>query len=313
MSAGTDRLSAIAALLATTSLASGAARGQLSVPGKGEGALTATYQYVGDHYHLTGEGVKVSAGKITGQSLQLRLDYGLTSRLAVSVTAPYMIKRYVGPSPHNPDVFDHDDDHDHENIERIDDGEYHGGWQDMGVGLRWRWRDRPWAVTPFVAYSWPSHDYTYFAHSALGTRQKRLALGVFFGRQFGPRFPRLYAQGSYSYTFVEEVFDISVDYSTVTGEVGYFFTPNVSGRVFATYRKTHGGLEFPSDFPPPRNTELFLNHDRVQRVDYLNYGLGVGYRVNDRWSLSANWMTTGWGENGHAIHNAWTVGISRSF
>jgi hypothetical protein len=298
-------------LAAALLLAAAPAHAQLSVPGKGEGALTATYQYVGDHYHLTGHGDKVSAGKITGQSLQLRLDYGLTSRLAVSVTAPYMLKRYVGPNPHNPDPFNHDDDHEH--IDRIDTGDYHGGWQDLGVGLRYRWRDRPWTITPFVSYSQPSHDYTYFAHSALGTRQKKLALGVFAGRQFGPRFQRLYAQGSYSYTFVEEVLDIGVDYSTLTGEVGYFFTPRFSGRVFATYRKTHGGLEFPYDFPPPRNTELFLNHDRVQRIDYLNYGVGATWRLGDKYSLGANWMTTGWGENGHAIHNAWTVAITRSF
>ena len=312
------RLSGFAAVVAATTLASAGANAQLSVPAKGEGALTMTYQYVGDHFHLNGKGEKVAAGKITGQSVQLRLDYGLTSRLAVHVAVPFATKRYVGAFPHNPDPFDppddgEDHDHDdHEHIGRIDDGDYHGGWQDPSVGLRWRWREKPWAITPFANYSWPSHDYTYFAHAALGTRQRRLALGVTAGRQFGPRFQRLYAQGSYSYTFVEKAFDISVDYSTVTGEVGYFFTPNVSGRVFATYRKTHGGLDFPFDFPS-RTDELFLNHDRVQRIDYLNYGLGVGWRLNDRYALSANWMTTGWGENGHAIHNAWTVGISRSF
>jgi hypothetical protein len=308
------RVSGIAMLLAASALASAAARAQLMVPARGEGTLTLTYQYVGDHYHLNGHGDKVSAGKITGQSVQLRLDYGLTSRLALSVTAPYMKKRYIGPFPHNVDPFDPpgEDDGDHEHIGRIDDGDYHGGWQDPGIGLRWRWRDKPWAITPFVNYSQPSHDYTFYAHSALGTRQRKLALGVFAGRQFGPRFTRLYAQGSYSYTFVEEVQDVSVDFSTLTGEVGWFFTPRFSARAFATYRKTHGGLDFPFDFPS-RTDQLFLNHDRVQRIDYLNYGFGATWRLGERYSLGANWMTTGWGENGHAIHNAWTVGISRSF
>jgi len=41
--------------------------------------------------------------------------------------------------------------------------------------------------------------------------------------------------------------------------------------------------------------------------------LGAGYRINDRWSVNGNWMTTYWGENGHAIHNAVSVGITRSF
>jgi hypothetical protein len=301
----------LALLVAAGALACTDAAAQLSVPAKGEGTVTATYQYVGDHYHLNGRGDRISAGKITGQSVQLRLDYGLTPRLALSLTMPFAKKRYVGPVPHNPDPLDPDAT-EHEHIGRIDDGTYHGGWQDPAIGLRWRWRDKPWAITPFVTYSQPSHDYTFFAHSALGTRQKKLALGVFAGRQFGPRFQRLYAQGSYSYTFVEEVQDVSVDFSTLTGEVGWFFTPRFSARAFATYRKTHGGLDFPFDFPS-RKDALFFNHDRVQRIDYLNYGFGAGYRINERWSVSGNWMTTGWGENGHAIHNAWTVGVSRSF
>jgi hypothetical protein len=302
------RLSGFAALLVATTLASGAARAQLWVPAKGEGAVAMTYQYVGDHYHLWGKGEKVDGGRIVGESMQLRLDYGVTPRLAVSLTAPFVRKRYHGPTAHDPDQIH--DDHEHATV--LDDGDFHGGWQDPAIGLRWRLRDRPWAITPFATYSWPSHDYTYFAHSAIGTRQKKLALGIFVGRQFGPRFQRLYAQGSYSYTFVEEVQDIPVDFSTLTGEVGYFFTPRLSARAFAIYRKTHGGLDFPYDFPS-RTDELFFNHDRVQRVDYLNYGFGVGYRLNDHWSVNGNWMTTGWGENGHAIHNAWTVGISRSF
>jgi hypothetical protein len=292
-------------------LAAAPACAQLSVPAKGEGALTATWQTVHDHYHLNGRGDLLDAGHITAQSVQLRLDYGLTDRLALSVTAPFMEKKYEGPFPHNPGPFD-PEEADHEHIGVIDDGDFHGGWQDVGVGLRWRWKDRPWAITPFVTYSQPSHDYVFFAHSALGTRQKKLALGVNVGRQFGPRFQRLYAQGSYSYTFVEEVQDISVDFSTLTGEVGYFFTPRWSGRFFVVYRKTHGGLDFPFDFPS-RTDELFLHHDQVQRIDYLNYGFGAGYRINDRWSLNGNWMTTYWGENGHAIHNAVSVGITRSF
>lgn len=299
---------ALGAIVLAAALAAVPVRAQLSVPAKGEGALTATWQTVHDHYHLNALGDRIAAGHITAQSMQLRLDYGLTDRLALSVTAPYILKKYEGPSPHNTTPYDPDHDH----IAILDDGDYHGTWQDLGVGLRWRWKERPWAVTPFVSYSQPSHDYTFYAHAAPGTRQKKLALGVYVGRQFGPRFQRLYAQGSYSYTFVEEVQDISVDFSTLTGEVGYFFTPRWSGRFFVVYRKTHGGLDFPFDFPS-RTNELFLHHDQVQRIDYLNYGFGAGYRIDERWSLNGNWMTTYWGENGHAIHNAVSVGITRSF
>jgi hypothetical protein len=285
------------------------ARAQLSVPAKGEGALSLTTQVVTDHYHLNGHGDRIDVGHITADSAVLRVDYGLTDRLAVHAAAPFISKRYDGGFPHNPNPYEDDD---REHVGRLDDGDFHGGWQDWAVGLRWRWRERPWALTPFVTYSQPSHDYTWFAHSALGTRQRKLQLGLAFGRQFGPRFQRLYMSGSYSYTFVQPVLGIDVDYSTVNLDVGYFFTPKFSARVLVIYRKTHGGLDFPFDFPS-RSDELFLHHDQVQRIDYLDYGFGATYRIDQRWSLNANWLTTYWGENGHAIHNAVAFGVSRSF
>jgi hypothetical protein len=303
----------LAACLAVVALAAARpACAQLSVPAKGTGAMTFQWQTVTDHYHLNGHGDRVDAGHITAHTALLRVDYGVTERMALTFAAPYVAKKYVGPFPHNPDPFN-DDDGDHEHIGTIDDGDYHSGWQDFTIGARWRWLERPWLVTPFVNYSWPSHDYVWFAHSALGSRQKRLQLGIAAGRQFGPLLTNLYVQGSYSYTFVEPVLGIDVDYSTLNGEVGWFFNPTFSMRALVTYRKTHGGLDFPFDFPPPRDTELFLHHDQVQRVDYVNYGIGAKWRVGARTTIDATWMTTYWGENGHAIHNSVTLAVTRSF
>jgi hypothetical protein len=307
------RAHVLAACLAGLALAAGPVRAQQAgVPGAHRGSLTLSLQVVTDHYHLNGHGDLVDAGKITGRTAALTFDYGLTDRLAVSVYAPFVSKRYIGAFPHNTDPYNHDDGHDHEHIAALDDGAFHGGWQDWGVGARWQFRPRGWMVTPFVNYAWPSHDYTWFAHAAIGTRQERLQVGTAVAKQFGPRLQKLYFQGSYSYTFVEEVQDISVDFSTLNLEVGWFFTPRFSARALVTYRKTHGGLDFPFDFPS-RTDELFLHHDQVQRVDYLNYGFGAAYRINDRYTVNGTWMTTGWGENGHAIHNAVTLALTRSF
>jgi hypothetical protein len=325
LSCGRDRgapatvraIAAAAALLATS------AHAQLWVPEKGTGAVGVAYQYAVDHTHLDGNGNDFSPGNMASHSLQLRVDYGLTDRLALHVTAPWITKRYVGASPHNPDPFDphglvrpaHDGEHE-EDISRLDDGDWHGGWQDMGVGLRLRWIEpgpgQPWTVTPFATYQWPSHDYTFFAHAAIGSRQKRLAVGTIAGRQFGPRFQNLYFQGSYSYTFIEEVLDIRTNYSSLNLDVGYHFTPRFSARVQVMMRKTHGGLDIPDDFPS-RTSELFLHHDQIQRVDYVNWGLGATWKLGERYSLSANWYTTAWGENGHKVHNGVGVGITRTF
>ena len=299
-------------LALVTACAAAPASAQLWVPDKGAGAVALSYQHVVDHTHLDGNGNEFSPGIMEADTLLLRVDYGLTDRLAVHVAAPLSRKRYIGPGPHNPDPFNNDDDHDHEHVERLDDGEWHGGWQDPAIGVRWRWKDRLWRVTPFATYSWPSHDYTYFAHAAIGTRQKRLALGVAAGRQFGPSLPKLYFTGTYSYTFIEEVLDVSVDYSNLNLELGWFFTPRLSARAMLMLRKTHGGLDIPTDFPD-RTSELFLHHDQIQRVDYVNWGVGASWSFAERWNLSATWYTTGWGENGHKIHNAVGIGVSRTF
>ncbi|MGH8029474.1 MAG: hypothetical protein ACREO3_06025, partial [Arenimonas sp.] len=304
------------------------AHAQLWVPDKGSGAVGVSYQYAVDHTHLDGNGDDFSPGNMASHSLQLRVDYGLTPRLGVHVTVPFVSKRYVGTAPHNPDPFEphalatpghagptHDGAHE-EDISRLDDGEWHGGWQDPGVGLRFRWLaprpGKPWAVTPFATYQWPSHDYTYFAHAAIGTRQRRLTVGAMAGRQFGPRFPKLFAQGLVSHTFNEEVLDIRTNYTSLNLDLGYHFTPRFSARALLMMRKTHGGLDIPFDFPS-RTSELFLHHDQIQRVDYVNWGLGANWSIGEHYALSANWYTTLWGENGHKVHNAVGLGITRSF
>jgi hypothetical protein len=213
----------------------------------------------------------------------------------------------VGPADHPGDG---------EDIDRLDDGEWHGGWQDFGVGLRLRWIEprpgQPWGVTPFVIYQWPSHDYTFFAHAAIGSRQKRLIVGATAGRQFGPRFQKLFVQAQYSYSFVEEILDVNTNNSSLNLDLGYHFTPRFSARAMLMLRKTHGGLDIPTDFPD-RTSELFFHHDQIQRVDYVNWGLGANYAISERYSVAANWYTTLWGENGHKIHNAVGVGITRKF
>ncbi len=317
-----SRLVAVAFLMWSAS-----AQAQLYTPPQGKGTVAATVQVVTDHWHLDYQGNRNGAARITANSLFLKFDYGLTDRLAATLNAPYIQKRFKtvrgGAPAHNPDSFnDGHDDHEHEHIERLDDGTFHGHWQDWGVGLRYRWLDEPFTVTPFFNYSWPSHDYEFYAHAAPGTQQNRTQVGVAVGRPFGPPWINTYAQASYSYTLVEKVLDISTNYSTLNLELGHHFSEKFSGRVFFTYRKTHGGLNFPVDFPwrgsapAPDDAAIvarWLNHDRIQRVDYLNGGIGLAWQFDQRHSLTLDYLKTLWGENGHEIHNAVALSVYRGF
>lgn len=287
------------------------ARAQAGVPGKGHGSVSIAVQQLYVKYHLDWQGNKIDAGHITSDSVFLNLDYGITERLAINVGIPYVRKKYVGSAPHNFDAFD-DGHADHVHLDHIDDGRWQGGWQDVSVALRYNWRSEPWLVTPFLSYNTPARDYQYFGHAAIGTHQWRVEAGVDVAHRFEPPLQDLYFQGGYGYSRTQEILGIRTDFSTLNLELGYFTSPRWTVRALAVARKTHGGLDFPVDFPR-RDDALFLNHDRIQRVDYVELGAGASYQLDDKYSLYGTWMHTVWGENGHATDYGITVGVVRGF
>jgi hypothetical protein len=84
----------------------------------------------------------------------------------------------------------------------IDNGNYHGGTQDFRIGLQYNVRRRPATLTPFVTVVIPIRDYTFFAHSAVGTHQPELDLGLAVGGRFERWLPNAYYQATYSYGIV---------------------------------------------------------------------------------------------------------------
>ena len=312
--AGTLRVLALALLCGPVAIEVACA--QAWVPARGSGSIQLGYKREVAKHHLDFRGERFSPGDITSESLVMTLEYGITDRLAVTASLPHVRKRYVGAAPHRPDLLEdgHDDhDHDHEHgIEKIDNGDYHGGWQDFGLKLRYNVRAEPFSITPFVALNYPTNDYVFFGHSAIGTHQQSLQLGVDVGRVFGAPFQNLYAQASYGYSFVEENDGVDVDRSNLTLELGYLFAPRVTGRLLLVGQKVHGGLDFPIDYPS-RSDERFLHHDQTMRIDYVLGGAGLDYRLGEEWLVSGSWGKTLWGENGHEVHHVVLVALTRSF
>lgn len=298
-----------AAILLTALMPFATAQAQSSdawVPGRGHGSVSVAYQHLYVEWHTLSDGTKGKPGVITNRTVFFNVDYGLTDRLALSVGLPFKSNKFEGSGPHDPD----DLDHDHGNV-LLDDGRYHSGWQDLGVALRYQWRNEPWAITPSLTYGAPTHDYTTFAHAAPGTGLWRLEAGIAVVRRFAPPLQNLYFQGYYGYAFMEEV-DRRVNHSTLNLEVGYLLTPKLSARMYLTGQKTHNGFDFPEDFPN-RTDDHFFHHDQNLRNDYVNIGAGASYQLNDRYALFGNYGHTVWGENTHLIDYAVTVGVSRVF
>src|SRR6266542_1976086 len=289
-------------------LFSAPARAQAWLPPKGEASLAVGYGdiFVNRHYLGTsanpGDNVENDFGHIRSQSFQIALGYGLSDRLAVSVALPYILTKYYGTPDQN--FFPH--------TISVDDGHYHGIFQDFRFDLDYQLLRGPVAVAPFVAAVIPSHSYTYFAHAAAGRDLHEYLLGSSFGARLDQLLAGSYVELTYSYAFVERVLGIHHDRSNGFLELGYFLTPSLSMRGIATGSYTHGGVNLVAAdrLPPP---EIFLHHDQIGHESGIDLGGGLSYVLSGSTQLYVSYLTQVQGRGGHKIKDALSFGVSYSF
>src|SRR5262249_32311059 len=123
------------------------ARAQAWVPAAGEGSVAVQWQNGFSRYHYLPI-VPVDIGHIDTNALVFDVTYGLTDKIAVDASLPYIASRYTGPQPHPTP---------------LDDGTYHGTAQDFRFAVRYNARAGRFAVTPYVGSIVPSHGYEYYA------------------------------------------------------------------------------------------------------------------------------------------------------
>ena len=273
------------------------------VPGAEHGTFYAAFQDLYIRYHTDSHGNKAKPGTIMDHIVLFGVDYGLTDRLALNVELPYKSNVYHGmPHSHAGDI--HDD-------QFVDDGNYHSGWADWSISLRYKWLSDDWLVTPFVLYGLPSRDYPTYAHSAVGSGQDSLTFGVNTDRALPMQ--NLFFEGSVGYAFVEEVNNRRVNHAILRLGLSYLATPLLTAHGYVMMNKTFNGLDFPGDYPPGVDPETLFAHDQNIRNDFINVGAGFNYQFSDRYSLFVDVGHTVWGENTHLIRFAWTLGITRAF
>jgi hypothetical protein len=301
------------AALAQTQTATG-------VPARGSGTVGVSFQFATINERTVPElfgGGTERFGEITLRSAWLEVDYGLTDRLALSAWLPFKSNRYRGDFPHDPRT-DLDDPHGEHGAHFLDDGRYHGTWGDWGVGLRWSWRTEPVAITPFVSFHHPVHDYALYTETQAGTGQWRLDVGANAGGRFPGRLRNLTWQAGYAHSFMErtEPRDAPgrrVNHGTLSLELAYLVSPTVALRTNYVHRRTFNGLKFPDEFQlPPRGDQWFL-HDQLFQWESGTASVGVDWRLGERHTLSASWGRTVDLEWGHKYRRAFSVGITRSF
>jgi hypothetical protein len=283
------------------------ARAQAWLPPKGEMSFSLGYGdvFVNKHYLGTGDNpgdsVETDYGHIRSQSFGIGLTYGVTNRLAVSVGIPFIVTKYYGTPGQN--FFPH--------TIPIDDGHYHGTFQDYRIDLAYQAFNGPIAVAPFVSAIIPSHSYTSFAHAAPGLDLHEYLLGTSFGGRLDRLLPGTYVELTYSYAFVERIMGIHHDRSDAFLELGYFVTPSLSLRGIGTGHYTHGGVAFES--PQTTPPELFPIHDRIDKDSGISLGGGLSYTLTGATTLYASYLTQVQGRGGHKIKDALSFGVSYSF
>jgi hypothetical protein len=269
---------------------------------KGEASFGVAYQNIYTRDHLFSEGEKFDGGRIRMNMAVFGLGYSFTDRLAASASVPYVSARYDGTAPHS---------------SAVDNGDYHSGFTDLRLDLRYNlWRG-PAMVTPFVSAIIPTRDYPTFAHAALSSGLKQYLVGVSMGRRLDPILEAGFAQLRYSYAFVEKVLGVSHDRSNVDLEIGYFLTQSLGVSALGSYQKTHGGLDLPLPGTPAsaafRQTPYFVHHDQLARSDYLNVGGIVSYALTGTVDVFASYQSTVWGRNIHAVQPGLAFGLSWGF
>jgi hypothetical protein len=88
------RKSILIAIAATLSASPVCAQAWL--PAAGQGAIAVIIQDMVVHQHLLSDGESLNVGRIDSHNVMLDVTYGLTGKLALDVSLPYISARYKG-------------------------------------------------------------------------------------------------------------------------------------------------------------------------------------------------------------------------
>ena len=274
-------------------------RAQALTPPKGEGTVSFVVSNFLVVDHLGGAGQRDKVGEVRSNSLLTDVTYGVTDRLAVSISVPWVVSKYTGSRPHPNTV--------------VDNGEYHDTFQDLSFAARYNLTRGPAWITPFVSTGLPTHEYASYGHAAAGRRLRELQFGVSVAKVLDPWLPRAFVQGRYAFGLAEEVLGYRPNRSYIDFEGGYFVTPSFRAFGILTSHLAHGGVTFPPEGPRGIGPVLFPYHDRIAAEEMLNVGGGLGFSASDSLDVFGSLVTTTWGRNGHALNYGLSLGVTWTF
>jgi hypothetical protein len=273
------------------------AMAQAWVPGKGDGTVSVTYQNYDVAGHYDAQGHKNNNGGTYSQVVVTEIDYGITDTIGVTVSLPFIASKYTGPPVYFVGGVE-------THPGPLDDGAYHGAFQDVRIDGRWLFWAGPIPVAPFVGASFPTHDYETVGEAVPGRHRRDLQAGANVGINLDRVTPGAYAHGRYAYGAAQEIEGFSFTRSNIDLEVGWPLISRVVIRGLAGWQIRHDG---------PSVRELTVDwehHDRFIAPSYTNLGVGASVPIGGM-DVYALWLGTARGSNG--AHRARTIAAGVTF
>lgn len=264
------------------------------------------FMHTGDYASSIGP---LDIGETDTHVLLLSGSVSLSDRWQVFGTVPYVRKRHRGAGVHNPNTdfptFAPPD------LRLVDDGSYHGGLQDVTIGVSYAAVDGPFSIAPFLTLGTPLSNYPTYGNASIGKQLSEVAVGV--SLEFTPYFSDWTFQADISHAFSEEVLGVDLDYWFWYASASYFLTPRFAARVFLAERRAPNALAFPEDFTAGFDNENWYQHDRTIKHEFLNGGLGFNYIVDDNYAVQATYFETIEADNVVEVEYAFTLGLTYRF
>jgi len=277
---------------------------------QGEGTVSVLDQYGIDRLHVFGDGRTKDRGHVYSDALVVNTDFSLTDRLAVSVTLPYIEAKYTGPFPH--DLVRGEP----ATIVAVDNGNFHGGFQDFIVNLRYALTPRrALKIVPLFQATLPSHNYPSFGHAAIGLNEKEYRVGLNAGRRLDPFLPKAFVQAQYAFGMTPLVAaGIAPKRSYGELQLGYLLNRRISFQASGILTYSHNGIVLDYNlFPNNLSDEQYLNHDRISRTALLDIGGTAGYQINRSTNVFVSVGHSFYGRNTHLRFLVTTIGVTKAF
>jgi hypothetical protein len=267
------------------------------------GQMAFTYQYQ-KAQNLVSEDFVIAGAPITTHLVDVSVSYRIKDRWTVSAGLPYISREWKGGPSHNPlNIVPPQLD-----SKFVDDGHFHGFFQDLRLGASYLVIDEPLSVEPYLEYGIPASDYPFFASSAVGRNMLTLEAGATFA--YRPPFLPWYFSLRAGYVMADSVLGVDTDGMRVVADAVRFINERLSANVFLT-SKNSTGITPPQT--PDFTSELWYQHDKIIRHNYANLGLGLDWSLGERNVVNFTVLKMVHVEDVFELQEALSVTLSRAF